>query len=141
MGDLAATTVLCHHHQEYVQWLLSLSFSSKVPDSPITALILQERLETQSLREKDREGGAEAQTCTTTWPPAFAFPPPAAGSLATVELQLQLPDATPVRRQGISARLLVGTASVGVVPARQGSPFCPSLDSALSDRYGAGGLL
>jgi hypothetical protein len=92
-------------------------------------------------KKKGRAGGAEAQACATTWPQARVFPPPAAGSLAPVELQLQLPDATPARRQGISARLLVGTASVGVVPARQGSPFRPSIDFLLSDQYGAGGLL
>lgn len=95
----------------------------------------------QSLRKNRREGGAGTQECATTWPQTCAFPPPAAESLAPVELQLQLPDATPARRQGISVRLLVGTASVGVVLARQGSPFLPSLDSPLSDQCGAKGLL
>lgn len=43
--------------------------------------------------------------------------------LAPVELQLQLPDTTPARRQGISVCLWVGTASVGVVLAQTKAPF------------------
>lgn len=46
--------------------------------------------------------------------------------LAPVELQLQLPDTTPARRQGISVRLWVGTASVGVALAQSKAPLHPS---------------
>lgn len=60
------------------------------------------------------EGGAEAAV-ELTWLLGPGLPATCSGSLALVELQLQLPDSTPARRQGISVHLSVGKASVGVV--------------------------
>lgn len=82
------------------------------------------------------EGGASAAA------PAHvaarpAFPPPAPA--APVELQLQRPDTARASRQGISVRLSVGTAAVGVAPAQRRASPAPSPGRRRPPEPGAGG--
>lgn len=87
---------------------------------------------------------APSPQLTLTWPPGLGLPATCGRSPAPVELQLQLPDTTPARRQGISDRLSVWTASVGVVPVQTRaypSPFPRTAppESSLDSRDCVGG--
>lgn len=137
-----------HHHGELPEWPLRTSFSSKGlaftncslarPGSPPPHHLDSRAVWGPITEWKVGEGGASLQF-VPTWPPGLGLPATCGQSLAPVRLQLQLPDTTPASRQGISVRLSVGTASVGVVPPRaKASPLpCPRttpLESSLGSR-------
>lgn len=141
------------HRGELPKWLLRPSFSSKGlaftncslawPGTPPPRHLDAGAVWGPITECKVGEGGASLQF-TPTWLPGLGLPATCGQSLAPVRLQLQLPDTTPASRQGISVRLLVGTASVGVVPAQARAsplpfPRTTLLESSLGSRDCAGG--
>lgn len=138
------------HRQELPEWLLTTSFSSKPlgftnhsfawPGTPPPSAILDSEGVKRPITEGEAaEGGGPSPQFAPTWPPGLRLPATCGWSLAPVELQLRLPDTTPARRQGISVRLSVGTASVGVVPAQTRASPSPFLRTILPEsRLGRG---